>query len=102
MAQLVAITASIVVTISGFVSRAVTATAGMGLAIIVNREGFRSDTNVGRNCRAESHACGEVAIFDVGVIVLGSAKRKDMSKAFKAGDYSCVRGCTFNYYKGYW
>ena len=51
----------------------------------------------------QSHACGTVAIFNVGVVVLGSAKRKDVSKAFKVDNYSCVgefRRCTFNYYKG--
>ena len=46
MAELLAIKACIVVTVSGFVSRAVTASAGTGLAIIVDIEGFRSDTNV--------------------------------------------------------
>ena len=104
MTQLVAIKAGVVVAISGFVSRAVTATAGTELAIIIYIKRFRGDADVRRNCRAESHACSAVAIFYVGVVVLSSAKRKDVSKAFKAGDDGCVgkfRRCTFNDYEGY-
>ena len=56
-------------------SRTVTASAGTGQAIIVDIEGFRSDAKVGSNCSAESHACGAVAIFIVGVMCL--ARRKE-------------------------
>ena len=46
VAQLFAIKAGKIITGSGFVSRAVTASAGTGLAIIIDIERFRSDADV--------------------------------------------------------